>query len=143
MAALHFKGTVVEQNGKRRLKVDAPSTYEKILDSFKLDQRVILSIDKLSHKRSNTQNNYYWVYLEVIEKETGNLATDLHEYFKRALLPPKFITVFKKEIRIPRSTTDLSKAEFSDYITKIHALTDVPPPDPELAGYISNDKPYH
>jgi hypothetical protein len=86
--------------------------------------------------RTNQQNRYYHLYLQVIERETGNNAEDLHEYFKRTLLPPKFITVLGNEIRIPRSTTELNKIEFGEYLDKICALTDVPLPDRELAGYI-------
>ena len=38
-------------------------------------------------KRSLSQNAYYWVYLEVIAKETGNMSDDLHYFFKSKLLP--------------------------------------------------------
>ena len=88
--------------------------------------------------RSNAQNAYYWFYLGIVEQETGNLAMDLHEYFKRIFLPPKFINVMGKEVKIPSSTKTLSKADFGEYIDKICSLTNIPLPDPELAGYISN-----
>lgn len=87
-------------------------------------------------KRSQSQNNYYWLYLGVIEYETGNNANDLHEYFKRIFLPPRYITVMGAELRIPRSTTELSKVEFGEFLEKICALTNVPLPDPIAAGYL-------
>lgn len=89
-------------------------------------------------KRTMTQNRYYWLYLEVISAETGNGANDLHEYFRRALLSPKFITVMGKEVKMPRSTTELSKTEFGEYLDRICAETNVPLPDPEAAGFITN-----
>jgi len=102
-----------------------------------------LRIEHVEPKRSLSQNNYYWFYLGVIEMETGNLASDLHEFFKQKLLPPKYITVKGRErahtLKVPRSTTSLTKAEFVDYITKIEALTDVPAPDPEEAGFYSGN----
>lgn len=52
-------------------------------------------------KRSLPQNRFYWLYLEIIEQETGNSANDLHELFRRTLLPPKFITVLGKELKVP------------------------------------------
>ena len=88
--------------------------------------------------RSLSQNAYYWAYLRVIEQETGHTADDLHEYLKRKLLPPRFITILDQEIKIPASTTKLNKHEMGEYLDKIAALTGVPLPDPEMAGYISN-----
>ena len=86
--------------------------------------------------RSNQQSRYYWNYLNIIEFETGNNSNDLHEYFKRELLPPVWKEVRYKKFRVPASTTKLSKTEFSDYLDKICALTGVPLPDPHDAGYL-------
>lgn len=91
--------------------------------------------------RSTSQNAYYWVYLGVIGRETGHDADDLHEFFKRKLLPPVFKKVLGNEVTLPMSTTVLKKAEFGDYLDKISALTGVPLPDKEAAGYISNYGP--
>lgn len=95
---------------------------------------VVLSEEKPT--RSNSQNAYYWVYLGIIEKETGNTADDLHEYFKRKLLPPVIKKVLGQEVKIAASTGDLTKSDFSDYLDKICALTNVPLPDPIAAGYL-------
>lgn len=88
-------------------------------------------IEPLKRTRTVNQNSLYWFYLDIIERETGNLSTDLHELFKRTLLPPKFITVLKQTIKVPKSTKDLDKTEFSDYMERICALTSVPIPDVE------------
>ena len=96
-------------------------------------------IERVTPKRTLSQNRLYFAYLHIIERETGNDANDLHEFLKRTLLPPKFITVMGKEIKIPRSTTELNKIEFGEYMDKICAMTNVPIPDPhELANYIPN-----
>jgi hypothetical protein len=96
-------------------------------------------IERVIPKRSNSQNRMYWAYLNIIEYETGNNANDLHELFKRTLLPPKFIIVMGKEIKIPKSTTELTKLEFGEYLDKIGAETGVPVPDPkELENFIPN-----
>jgi hypothetical protein len=91
-------------------------------------------------ERTNTQNNYYWLYLDVIAKETGDYPQALHEFFKREFLPPRTIKVHinGKEIerKIPASTTSLSKIEFGEYLDRICALTNVPLPDPQAAGYL-------
>jgi hypothetical protein len=98
--------------------------------------RVTVEFEK--PKRSLTQNAYYWLYLGVIADETGDNADDLHEFLKRKLLPPRFVKVRGEEIKLPSSTTDLDKSAFGQYLDKICALTNVPLPDPQEAGYISN-----
>jgi hypothetical protein len=96
--------------------------------------RIIIEEDKPS--RSHSQNAYYWTYLSVIAIETGDNADDLHEFFKRKLLPPVFKTIRGEEIKLPASTTDLSKNDFTEYLDRICALTNVPLPDPIAAGYL-------
>ena len=81
-----------------------------------------------------------WFYLGVVERDTGNNAGDLHEYFKRTLLPPKHITVMGKEIKIPASTTELSKIEMGDYLDRICAETDIPIPNPCESGFFCGKK---
>lgn len=86
--------------------------------------------------RSLSQNAYYWTYLEVIARETGDNGDDLHEFFKRKLLPPVFKTIRGEEMKLPASTRDLNKNDFTEYLDKICALTNVPLPDREAAGYL-------
>ena len=96
----------------------------------------------IENKRTLSQNSFYWVYLSVISRETGNEPDDLHEYFKQKLLPRKIVKIKGKkgeyEFEKIKSTTELSKSEFGEYMEKICAITSVPIPNPEDAGYISN-----
>lgn len=89
----------------------------------------ILRIEPDINTRTLSQNKLYWLFLEKIEFETGSNSNDLHEFFKRTLLPPKFIKVLGREIKIPKSTTELKSNEFSDYMDKISAETGVEIPD--------------
>ena len=100
------------------------------LDKFE-DQDVDLIIKKQTSSRSDKQNRYYWAYLKIIEDETGNDSNDLHEFLKRKILPPVFITVLGQEIKIPASTTKLDKFQFTEYINKIEILTGIPSPNPD------------
>ena len=95
-------------------------------------------IEEETKPRTLPQNSYYWAYLSIIEKETGQLATDVHEWAKRKFLPPRFITVNGEELKVPGSTAALDKLAFGEYLDKIAAETNMALPDPEAAGYISN-----
>ena len=99
-------------------------------------------ITKVETKRTLSQNNYYWVYLGIIERETGNSTMDLHEFAKREFLPPKFIYIRHGngvvERKIPSSTTDLTKIQMSDYLDKICAWSNVELPDPKDSNYMTD-----
>jgi hypothetical protein len=68
----------------------------------------------------------------LIASETGDNINDLHEFFKRKILPPRFTEVMGEKVKLPASTTDLSKVDFGEYMEQICALTSVPIPDPNL-----------
>lgn len=97
-----------------------------------------IQIDEYKPIRSNAQNRFYWVYLGVISDETGDDARSLHQVFKSMFLPPKFVTMFGKEVQVSASTTELDKQQFGEYMERIAALTGVAIPNPEEAGFISN-----
>jgi len=97
-----------------------------------------VTIQIIKPKRSDQQNAYYWLYLGVIASETGDDPNSLHEYFKRAFLPPRFIEVMGKEVKIPASTAKLNKSDMAEYLMRIASETNIPLPDRELAGYIIN-----
>ncbi len=118
-----------------------PIILQKLNDWAAVHEGARLITTEEKPERSNQQSRYYWLYLRVIEQETGQNADDVHEWAKRKFLPPRFIRVNEEELRIPGSTTALTRSEFTDYLDKISAETGVPLPDPEAAGYISNYEP--
>lgn len=88
-------------------------------------------------KRTLPQNSLYWAYLHIISRETGNDIEDLHYSFRFSFLEPQLIEVsdFKKGGRTMvaelRSTTSLSKQEFTDYLERICTETGIPIPNAE------------
>ncbi len=88
-------------------------------------------------KRTLPQNSLYWAYLHIISRETGNDIQDLHYSFRFSFLEPQLVEVsdFNKGGRTMvaelRSTTSLSKQEFTDYLERICAETGIPIPNAE------------
>lgn len=107
-----------------------PSNQKSWLDFLEKNEgkKVVVEIELERSKRTLNQNAFYWLYLGVIEKETGNNATDLHELFKRKFLPPIPKKILGVDFRIPATTTQLTKAEFGEYLDKISAFTEIPIP---------------
>lgn len=133
--APRFKGIVTDDAS---MKANNPTRLRDYLRSLKPGRDIWLTIEIATNKRTLSQNNYYWAYLNIIADETGDDANSIHEWAKRKFLSPKFITVQGEEIKIPASTTDLSKPEFSEYLMRISTKTNVPLPDPDELGYIKN-----
>ena len=119
-----FQVTTNVHNGK----IERQEYFNQCIQNFE-GKEIVIKISKYSQNRSDRQNRYYWMYLKIIQDETGNDSLDMHEYFKRIFLPPVFITVFNKEIKIPASTTKLDKLQFTEYINKIELLSGIPSPN--------------
>lgn len=113
-----------------KIVLDNPERLKNYLQSLKTKE-IEITVGKRESLRSLRQNAYYWAYLGIISDATGDIQNDLHEYFKRALLPPRFIKVRGKEIKIPATTTKLDKKQFGDYLERICACTNIPIPDIE------------
>jgi len=99
----------------------------------------LVRIDKPNKSRTMPQNRYYWFYLRLVAQDTGNTEEDLHAFFRQKLLPKRYIKIVGKkgtyEVEDYKSTTKLTKAEFSEYLDRICAMTGVPLPDPIIAGF--------
>lgn len=133
----------IQENGV--LDFGSPYNTARWKDFCKINQGKYISLELPKPKRSIQQNSYYWLYLGVIERETGNDAEELHELFKVKFLPARSIVIKGKthehEVVVPRSTTSLSKVEFGEYMDKISAFTEIPLPNPkdlEKLGFILN-----
>lgn len=82
------------------------------------ETKVEITVKKYRKNRSNRQNAYYWVCLNYISKDTGELPDVLHDTFK-AMFLKKQIKIKNKIISVVGSTTELDSLAFSEYIEKI------------------------
>lgn len=116
-----------------KLKTSNTQRWKLVMRHFK-GKEVLLSFEEYSDQRTNDQNSLYWLYLQLIIDESGfdNVTTrDLHAYFKHKFIETKLITLFGETISAEKSTTGMSKKDFSAYLEKINLLTGIPIPDTE------------
>lgn len=112
---------------------DADLLTQEIVNGIGKSVKLVIE-DK---KRTLPQNSLYWAYLHIISRETGNDIEDLHYSFRFSFLEPQLVEVsdFNKGGRTMvaelRSTTSLSKQEFTDYLERICAETGIPIPNAE------------
>lgn len=90
--------------------------------------------------RSLRQNSLYWLWLTIIEYETGNDKNYLHEkvFGKKYLKQIEVKVTYPKEEIITKnqSTTELDTKEFKIYLNKIHLemaenMPEIQLPDPK------------
>ena len=84
-------------------------------------QEVDITLDRHAAKRSGAQNRYYWgVVVKMIAEAMGELCQEsAHD-----ALRVQFLRVPAVEGKLPtiRSTTDLTTAEFEDYLMRCKVL---------------------
>lgn len=119
--------------GGKKLVLNSPKWYANQLQKFKDGENVTLMIHNRKPKRSEQQNRYYWgVYLPLIAEKTGEQNIDrLHELFKGLFLTSAVVQVLGKAVRMKKSTTQLNKVGFSEYIMAIETETGVAAPPVE------------
>lgn len=127
-----FAGRIVlnKETGRNELKINSPVWYQHQLQKFKKGDRVTMYISSRRPKRTQQQNRYYWgAYLPLIAKETGEQDLDkLHALFSGKFLTTAIVHVLGQPVRIKRSTTELSKSEFTEYIMAIEGETGIASP---------------
>lgn len=128
-----FRGKIVVNpaNGRNKLEIVSPVWYEHQLQKFKAGEMVTIYVSSRKPKRTLAQNAYYWgVYLPLIAKETGEHDIEgLHRLFSGKFLSEGIREILGEKVRKTKSTTSLSKSDFSEYIMNIEAETGIKAPD--------------
>lgn len=130
-----FRGRIVldPKTGRQKLEIMSPVWYQHQLQKFKLNDTVTIYISTRKPKRTLAQNAYYWgVYLPLIAKETGEHDIEaLHNYFSGKFLTEEIAEVFGQKVRMKKSSANLSKTAFTEYIMNIEADTGIQAPPTE------------
>ena len=136
---------------KRVLEREKPKSnivYDMVTGYFRKNptcDKAVISITADKANRSTKQNRLYWLYLGVVEEETGQPTKDtfednhwvkgLHTQFKYDYLPKQFYD--DGAVKIP-STKTLKVAEFKAYLDRIDremGLMGITMPHPEDLYY--------
>ncbi len=94
----------------------------KQIQALNLSAGMEVVIRPYRKNRSNSQNSLMWLWLSVIQTETGNDKDALHDYFRDKYLGRDQIDVLGQQRMVLKSTTKLKTAEFTQYLTQIEAF---------------------
>jgi hypothetical protein len=112
-----FTGTV--KDGK--LFIDKIEQFKQHLLHYPTGKRVEITVEKITHPRTNGQNRYYWgVVVKEIAQHTGHDPEQIHELLKQMHSPKwrMYVDTGDKIADIPTSTTRLDTLAFVDYTEK-------------------------
>ncbi len=127
-----FAIKIFDVEGTMVARILADKFYRHFLKTHaKVGQEGTLKLTLIKPKRSTLQNNFYWVYLELISLSCGKSPDDLHIWAKGKFLSQGITEVFGDKVRRVKSTTELNRSEFSEFMARIELATEVPIPDPE------------
>lgn len=129
-----FTGFVRE--GKVRL--DQPDRWKAALAQLE-GKPVEVSIGRLRHNRSLSQNNLMWAWYRHISQETGNDEQRLHVMFKGMFLPLEDLVLPNGEtVKVVGSTRGLDTAAFGVFLDRIKAFAaqelGIALPEPDQVG---------
>jgi hypothetical protein len=98
---------------------------DEIKRLFKIGTRCLVTVEKVSKKRSNQQNRYYWLVIRIIKDELNNQGwnltdKDVHEMMKLRFLKTDIINLSTGEVlSMLKSTSALTTTEEMEYITDV------------------------
>lgn len=119
-----------------RLRLVNAKVFNHALTQFK-GKPIILTLEEHHKTRTLEQNAYYWLYLQAIADHTGDDRNYLHAVFKNRFIEPTLLKTTFGEVEDYKTTTVMTKMQFSEYMEKIRVLTGVPFPNEEAGrlGY--------
>jgi len=107
----------------RNGEIQNKSQVKKLFDQLH-DGKWLIEIGQ-ANKRSDQQNRYYWaVVVPMVQHGIMDLGTELtkeetHDFLKARFNYSEIASTEGELMQVPRSTTILNKAAFSEYIAKI------------------------
>lgn len=128
---VHLLGKVVMNEGKLKVKLNGPQYLDHFLRTHtKAGDDVLMVVTSKRPKRSQAQNNFFFVYLDLISLSCGHSVEELHRWVNGFILSQGITEVFGSKIRMVGSTSGLNISEFCEMMNRIFEETEIPIPDP-------------
>lgn len=120
-----------EHEGELKIGLLSPQMYRHFIKTYcKLGDDISMVIENKKPKRTESQNNFYHVYLDLISLSSGHTIKELKQWVKGKILSKGITEVFGEKVRITDSSAELNINEFCEMMNRIEELTGVPIPDP-------------
>lgn len=85
------------------------------------DSEWVVTISPLEYTRTIEQNRLYWAIVDELCRASGQDKEAMHEWLKGKFLGSTYVVFRGEAFEYSRSTTKLSVAEFSAFVTEVEA----------------------
>ena len=127
-----FRATIKDNpDGNKKIGFHHPGYLQMFINNYKPNDEITITITERKPRRTEQQNNYYWLYLSLISKSTGYTPDELHIWVKGKFLAQGITEIFGSKVRKVKSTTSLTRPEFAELICRIEDETGIPAPKTE------------
>lgn len=105
--------TIIKEDGQAKFDTD----LGYLLSTLK-NGRYILTIKRISEKRTIAQNDLMWMWFACIESETGTPKNDIYDYYCKKFLM-KTIRIGEKMERVYDTTSRLNTKQMADFLSRV------------------------
>ena len=128
---VHLLGKVERVEEKLKLKLNSPQYLDHFLRMHAHEgDAVLLVVTVKRPKRTENQNSFFFVYLDLISLSCGHTVDELHRWVNGKILGQGITEVFGDKVRMVGSTSNLNISEFAEMMNRLHEETEIPIPNP-------------
>lgn len=106
---------ITKKDGRLTFSEEPAAIFE-----FLSNGEYVMTIKRMSKKRSIPQNDLMWMWFECISRETGTGKDDVYMYYCKKFLC-KVITIGEKQEKIYNTSSKLNTEQMTDFLNKIQA----------------------
>ena len=126
-----FTGKIAKGEKGNVIQYNYVALRQRYLDSLPVDQNITETITDKKPLRTLQHNNYLWLFYSLIGLSSGHTSKELHIWAKGKFLTKGITEVFGDKTRIVKSTKELNRSEFCEFICRIEDDTGIEAPETE------------
>ncbi len=128
---VNLNGVISMVDEELKVSLLAPQLYRHFLKTYcKVGDKVQMIITTQRPSRTQSQNNFYHVYLSLIALSSGHTIKELKAWVRGKILGKGITEIYGDKVRITESSADLNINEFCEMMNRIEEITKIPIPDP-------------
>lgn len=106
---------MTKREGRMTFDVELPYVFQTLANGT-----YTITIKKASEKRSISQNDLMWMWMQCISNETGTDKNDVYMYYCKKFLM-KTVTIGNRMERIYTTSSKLNTLEMTEFLNRIQA----------------------